>query len=129
MSWDEHINTMKANGADEAAISAQDGNIWVKSSNFNATPQEIATMVKAAKGESIPDTEKLQIGGEALMMVDTITDHVGCKLITKGEGEKKLCIVGLTSTAAVITYKSGPNKNSALTACETEVKHLKENGL
>lgn len=129
MSWDEHIKALKASGADEACICDHDGNLWARSANFNASPQEISTMIKVAKGESLSDTEQLQCNNIPYMKVGPMEDHTGCKLISKNEGEKALLCVGLSNKAVVLASKTGPAKNIAVEACEKEVKYLKDSGL
>ncbi|XP_060591510.1 profilin-like [Ruditapes philippinarum] len=130
MSWDSHIDAMKSSGADDCCICGQDGNIWGKSAGLNnITQQELAVIIKAAKGQVIQDGEKLELNGIPLMKVKELDGpNTGCNFVTKQTGEKELCCAALSGKGVVIVKKGGQNQRKAVDLCERQVQYLKDSG-
>lgn len=129
-SWDDHVKTMKADGADEAVICGLDGNIWARSDGFNPTPQEIAILIKVARQQALDDCEKLECDGKQFMNLGELEgEHTGRKVITKNVGDKEFGCVALSNKSVVVVLKKGPQQRDAVQVCEKHVKYLKESGL
>lgn len=125
--WQDHVQSMMAGGAEFAAIGGQDGAVWAKNDSFNITFEELRILCNVVRGGLMQDSDVMSIGGIPLMKLRYVIEETFCIFVTKqSSGQfKMLCAVYLTSKAVIVVLTSGSAEKLCVQICENEGNLLK----
>lgn len=108
------------------------GNAWGKASipneRFEPHPKEVKFLVSKCSEEKT-DEEKLILAGIEYMLIARPDDFDGLVMMSKGLDETKMCVVGLTEKACVISTVTGSAKNNCIVTVEKILDSMKQLGI
>ena len=110
--WDGYVKNMKERGLQICGIFGQDGNVWAKSPELQATQQELASIVSGIKSGGF--SNGIHLNGVKYTVIASGSDFATAKARNApSDGEKYLLHAAMGKTCVVIGGIAGASERSA----------------